>query len=101
MSEQTERLRLLAWKLRKNNPLSTSHDIAASGIEEACNTIDEMEQAVTDSTIALLHRFGISGAEAEQKAGFVGTAHNGHNAELRGAKPTGEASRSNDVLGVD
>jgi hypothetical protein len=41
MNEQTERLRQLAFKLWKNNPLSVRHDLAASGLEEACDTIDE------------------------------------------------------------
>lgn len=41
-----ERLRLHAFKLRRSNPGSVSHDLAARSIEEACAEIDLLRKDV-------------------------------------------------------
>lgn len=55
-----------AYKLRRNNPYSVSHSIAAGTIEDLCEVIkelqfriEEMEQAVIDHTNNLKQKFGL------------------------------------------
>ena len=47
-----ERLRLHAFKLRRSNPGSVSHDLAARSIEDACAEIERLQylydKALTD-----------------------------------------------------